>query len=110
MKDNDVLQRTGWLSPRNKISGDVAIRRAWEEIAEKLIEMALIGNIAAIKLYVDCAWGKDQQSEIARWSEKTLGELIAENDEENVLPSHILQEIEGREAEERKAAEENRAP
>lgn len=111
MKDNDVLQRTGWLSIRNKISSDVAIRRAWEEIAEKLIEMALTGNIAAIKLYVDYAWGKDQRSEESRLSSMSLRELILENDDECVPPTHVLRRIkQEEEAEEArlKAAETNR--
>ncbi len=48
MKDDDVLRRAEWLSMRNKRHGDLSIRCRYEEIIEKLIEMALTGNVAAV--------------------------------------------------------------
>ena len=115
MKDDDVMRRAAWLSMRNKIGADVAIRRAWKAIVEKLIEMALTGNVSAMKLCHDIAFPEDQQAKKSRLSPESLEEVLEraeatyEKHEKQMTPSW-LRERQEREAAKRRMAEENRAP
>ena len=115
MKDDDVMRRAEWLSMRNKRHGDLSIRCRYEEIIEKLIEMASTGNVAAIKLCLDIAFPVDQQAKKSKLSDSSVEEVLerAEKEylkyEKQMTPSWLLERQE-REAAKRKADEENRAP
>jgi hypothetical protein len=115
MKDDDVMRRADWLSMRNKIGADVAIRRAWKAIIEKLIEMALTGNVAAIKLCFETAFPEDQQAKKSKLSPESLEEVLERAEKEykkhemQMMPTWLRERL-AREAAQRKADEENRAP
>ncbi len=114
MKDDDVMRRADWLSMRNKIGADVAIRRAWKGIIEKLIEMASTGNVAAIKLCHDIAFPEDQQAKKSKLSPESLEEVLERAEKEykkhemQMMPTWLRERL-AREAAQRKADEENRA-
>ncbi len=115
MKDDDVMRRAEWLSMRNKRHGDLSIRCRYEEIIEKLIEMASTGNVAAIKLCLDIAFPVDQQAKKSKLSDSSLEEVLERTEKEykkhemQMMPTWLRERL-AREAAQRKAAEENRAP
>jgi transposase len=115
MKDDDVMRRAEWLSMRNKRHGDLSIRCRYEEILEKLIEKALTGDIAAMKLCFETAFPEDQQAKKSKLSDSSLEEVLerAEKEylkhEKQMTPSWLLERQE-REAAQRKADEEKHAP
>ena len=77
--------------------------------------MALIGNVAAMKLCLDNAFRGDQQAKKSKLSDSSLEEVLerAEKEylkhEKQMTPSW-LRERQEREAAKRRMAEENRAP
>jgi len=82
------LRRAEWLSLRNNVTGDLIVRRAWEGIAAKMVEMAKTGNIAAMKLCADSAWPEELTDERSHLSasvsiENLLG--TSESDEADEL-------------------------
>ena len=76
MKDIDVLKRAEWLSETNKIIGKLVVRRACGELSEKLVEMGMGGDIAAIKMCMDIALREDKQTEKSRLSSLSLEEVL----------------------------------
>jgi hypothetical protein len=67
-QDIDVMQRTYWLSMRNKVAGDLLARQAWVRIMKKVIEMAKKGDFRAIKFIESRAWAEElgvQQSQLS---------------------------------------------
>ena len=115
MKDDDVMRRAEWLSMRNKRHGDLSIRCRYEEIIEKLIEMASTGNVAAIKLCLDIAFPVDQQAKKSGLSRLSLEEGLEKAEETyekhaKLMTPTWLRERQEREAAKRRMAEENRAP
>jgi hypothetical protein len=110
----DVLRRADWLSMHNKKVGDLEIRRQWSEIVAKMIEMAKNGNIAAIRMCLDCAFEEEKQAKKSPLSSESTGDLLARAEEEykrnhELMTPSWLRERAAREAAKNKAAEESRA-
>ena len=105
-KDIDVIKRAHWLSMRNKLAGDLVVRREYPSIMEKAAEIAEEGNVKAMEFCAKQAWPGDQELK----DSLSLEFLIATSDDEYIPPSHIMKKIEDRQAAEREATDKSRPP
>ena len=71
-----MLRRADWLSKFNTIVSTLVIRRAISKIMEKAVEMAMGGNISAIKLCVEIAFREDKQQGKSPLSPLSLAEVL----------------------------------
>ena len=90
MRDIDVLKRAEWLSETNKIIGKLVIRRACAGLSEKLVEMGMGGDIAAIKVCMDIALREDKQTEKSRLSSASLEEVLERAEREYERHAEIM--------------------
>jgi hypothetical protein len=75
-QDIDVLKRAESLSEFNKITAKLVIRRASVELAEKLVEMGMGGDITAIKECMHIALREDKQTEKSGLTSASIEEVL----------------------------------
>ena len=72
----DVIKRAHWLSMQNKMIGDIIARREYPSFMERAVELALKGNIPAMKFCAERAWPEDKRTEKSGTSSSSLEEVL----------------------------------
>jgi hypothetical protein len=86
----DVIKRAHWLSIQNKMVGDTIARREYPSIMKRLVELAMKGNIPAMKLCAERAWLDDKRAEKSDVSSPSLEELLKRSREEHIKNGEMM--------------------
>jgi hypothetical protein len=90
MRDFDVQKRTEWLLSVNKISGNLAILRAFPQIMKKLVGLAMRGSIPAIKLCADIALREDKEQRKLPLRPLSLEEVLERAEQEHIRNCELM--------------------
>jgi len=93
-QDPDVIQRAYYLSIMNQMAGDLRARQAWPRIMQEAVQMAIQGDLAAIKFCESRAWAEKQQVAQSQPSARDLIEDLlgtSEGSEEEELQDSTRQ-------------------
>ena len=80
-QDTDVIERAVWLCKCNQMIGDLFACQAWPRIMQKVVEMAIQGNMDAIKFCPSRAWAEKLQVAQSQFSLSVLSEDLFGTDE-----------------------------
>ena len=93
----DVIKRALWLSKCNQFIGDMHARQEWPRIMKRAVQMAIQGNINAIRFCEARAWAEKLQVTQSQLSASILIEDLLGTSERNDSEDRQIsnQKIEG---------------